>query len=208
MSIAHLLESFESAGRNESRSISMSELTLEEEKLEAFERGYKAGWDDATKAQVDDRNHVTRDFANNLQELSFTYHEAYGHLARALKPVMRQIVETVLPGVARQSLVPRIAEELSGLAARAGQQEVEIVAAPANTPLLREMLQKDVGFPVRLVEEPSLSEGQAFLRFGESERQIDHDEVLAGIGQAVEAFFHELDHTGDHTSEKEVSHAG
>ncbi|MEZ5715426.1 MAG: hypothetical protein R3D85_09775 [Paracoccaceae bacterium] len=204
MSISHLLESFEAAARDDSRSISMSELSLEEEKLEAFERGYKAGWDDAVKAQTDDRNHVTRDFANNLQELSFTYHEAYSHLARALKPVMRQIVETVLPGIARKSLVPRIAEELSDLAARAGQQEVEIVAAPANAPLLRKMLGKELGFPVRLVEEPSLSQGQAFLRFGESERQIDHDEVLGGIGQAVDAFFHEL----DNSSEKEAGHAG
>lgn len=204
MSISHLLESFEAASRDESRPIAMSELTLEEEKLEAFERGYKAGWDDAAKAQAEDRTRVTRDFANNLQELSFTYHEAYGHLARALKPVMSQIVETILPEIARESLGPRLSEQLGELANAAGKQDVEIVVAPSNARLVRSLLEKDVGFPVKLVEEASLGEGQAYLRFGDSERQIDHNEVLSGISQAVAAFFHEL----EHTSEKEVTHVG
>ena len=176
MSIAHLLESFEHADRDESRPIAMSELTLEEEKLEAFERGYKAGWEDAAKAQVEDRSRVTSDLAKNLQEMSFTYHEAYGHLARALRPVLDQIVGAVLPDLAQKSLGPRIAEQLSDLAADAGKQDVEIVVAPRNADLVERLLERDTGFPVKLIKEPSLGDGQVFLRFGDGERQIDHSE--------------------------------
>ena len=204
MSISHLLESFQDTALDDSRPISMSELTLEEEKLEAFERGYKAGWDDAAKAQEEDRDRITSDFANNLQELSFTYQEAYGHLARALKPVLQQMVDSVLPGLARQALGPQIVEQLTELAAGAGRQEVEIVVSPGNAPLMRGLLDGKAGFPVRLVEESSLGEGQAYLRFGEFERQIDYAEVLAGIGRAVDAFFDEL----DQELEKEAKHAG
>ncbi|MDQ2090574.1 FliH/SctL family protein [Marimonas arenosa] len=204
MSISHLLESFEGADQDDGGSISMSELSLEEEKLEAFERGYKAGWDDAAKAQAEDRNHLTSDFANNLQELSFTYHEASGHLARALRPVMTQIVEAVLPEIARKSFGPRIAEQLTGLALAVGKQRVEIVVAPQNIALVRGLLDEDPGFPVQLVEEPSLGAGQAYLRFGDGERQIDHDEVLSRIAKALDAFFDEL----KHTSEKELKHGG
>lgn len=204
MTISHLLESFEGAERDEGRSISMSELTLEEEKLGAFERGYKAGWDDAANAQADDKTRVTGDFEQTLQELSFTYHEAYGQLARALKPVLGQIVETVLPAIARKSLAPQIVDELSRLAATAGKQDVEIVVSPVNAGLMRTLLSRDPGFPVKLVEEPSMGEGQAFLRLGESEKQIDYDEVLSGIELAVDAFFHEV----DQMIEKETGHGG
>lgn len=204
MSISHLLESFEGSDRDNARPISMSEVTLEEEKLEAFERGYTAGWDDAAKAQAEDRSRVTSDFANNLQELSFTYNEAYGHLAKALQPVLKQVVDGLLPGIARKSLGPQIMEQLNELAAGVGRQEVEIVVSPANAALMRDLLDRNAGFPVSLIQEASLGEGQAYLRFGENERQIDYGEVLAGIGQAVDAFFHEL----DQTIEKEAKHAG
>lgn len=204
MSIAHLLESFESFRNDDSPAIAISELSLEEAKLEAFERGYKAGWDDATQAQTEDRQRVTGDFANNLQELGFTYHEAYSHLTRALKPVLDQIVTSVLPDIARKSLGPRIVEQLAELAQAEGRQQVEIVVSPANADLMRTLLEKDTGFPVALIEEASLGEGQAFLRFGETERHIDHDEVLSGISEAVDAFFHEL----NQSMETEVDHAG
>ena len=151
MSISHLLESFEAADRDDSRPISMSELSLEEEKLEAFERGYKAGWDDAAKAQAEDKTRVTSDFANNLKDMAFTYHEAYGHLARALKPVLEQIVETVLPDIARKSLAPQIAELLNELAGEAGRREVEIVVSPVNADLVHQMLDGKTEFPVRLI---------------------------------------------------------
>lgn len=192
MTISHLLERFESTSAGPGHGV-LSDIAVEEEKLAAFERGYKAGWDDAAQAQSDDQQKMSSDFAANLQQMSFTYHEAYAHLTRGLKPLLTQMLETLLPGIARESLAPRIAEELQTLAAEAGQVPVEIVTAPENAGLLRGLIEAEETLPLRLIEEPTLGEGQVFIRFAESERQIDYSDVLAGMVSAVEAFFHELE---------------
>ena len=192
MSIAHLLEQFE-ARVEDGPAISISEMRLEEEKLEAFERGYGAGWEDAEKAQATGHQKVTSEFANNLRELSFTYHEAYGQMAKSLEPLLNRIVTSVLPEIAQKSLGPQISEILGEAAKTTSEQAVEIVVGSGNADLVREMLETQIGIPVRLIEEPSLGEGQAYLRFGDAERQIDYDDVLAGVSRAVDAFFHELD---------------
>ena len=192
MSIAHLLEEFDDLGDGAS-DISISEMKLEEEKLQAFERGYGAGWEDASKAEAGDREKLTSDFANNLRELSFTYQEAYGQMVRSLEPLLTRIVSSVLPEIARKSLGPQISETLVEAAKSVGKQTVEIVVSPGNGEIVGEMLGAQMGFPIKLIEEASLGEGQAYLRFGDAERQIDYDDVLAGVSRAVAAFFHELD---------------
>lgn len=203
MSIAHLLEEFDDRD-DEGSAISMSEMKLEEEKLQAFERGYGAGWEDASKAEAGDREKVKSDFANNLRELSFTYHEAYGKMVKSLEPLLNRIVTSVLPDLARKSLGPQISEILQEVAKTVGEQAVEIVVGPGNGDLVREMLGNQTGFPLQVAEEPSLGEGQAYIRFGDAERQIDYDDVLVGVSRAVEAFFHEL----DQSIESEVQDAG
>lgn len=194
MSISHLLENFEAVGVS-GRGVEMSELMLEEEKLGAFERGYKAGWDDATKAQAEDRKRVTTDLASNLSELSLSYQEAHAHVARSLKPLLGQIIDQLLPAIARASLTPQISEQLSDLAAQASQGEMEIVVSPSDAESVRAMLEGEPNLAAKVFEEPALGEGQAFLRLGGVERQINYAEILDGIARAVDAFFHEIDHT-------------
>jgi len=203
MSVAHLLEEFDHRSQG-ALAIHMSEMKLEEEKLQAFERGYGAGWEDASSAEAEGRKKLSSEFANNLRELSFTYQEAHGQMVKSLEPLLSQVISSVLPMIARKSLVPQITEILEEAAKIAGEKPVEIVVGPGNLERVGEMLNAPVGLPVTLVEEDSLGEGQAYLRFGETERQIDFDTVLAGISSAVDAFFHEL----DHSIEKEVQDVG
>ncbi|MDQ2093973.1 hypothetical protein [Rhodalgimonas zhirmunskyi] len=203
MSISHRLMDFGDSRTRES-GFSFSEVKLEEVKLEAFERGYKAGWDDANRASADAQGKVSTDLAGNLQELSFTYHEAHAQMLRSLEPFLGQIVASLLPEIAQKALVPKIVEELKALGSDLGAIEAEIVVAPRNSRIVREMLGEAVTFPVRVVEEPSLAEGQAFLRFGESEREINQDNVLAKVVRAVDAFFHEF----HQMIEKETRNAG
>ena len=203
MSISHLLEDF-GVPPKRGTGYALSEVKLEEVKLEAFERGYKAGWDDASKALSDEQGKVSSDLASNLQELSFTYHEAHGQMLRALEPFLGQIVASLLPEIARKALVPKIVEELKALGSDIGSIEAEIVVAPNNAEAVRELLGTAVTFPVQVVEEPSLAEGQAYLRFGENEREIDQDNILAKVARAVDAFFHEFHQMMD----KETRNAG
>lgn len=189
MTISHLLEDYGSLAPE--KPVTITEDSLEEQKLEAFEKGYQAGWDDCLKAQLDDAKRVSTDLAQNLHELSFTYQEAYSALQNSLTPLLQQMVQVVLPRAAHATLGARITELLGELAADHGRQPVEIVSAPASVVAVEQMIAPDLPLQVTVSEEPSLAEGQVFIRIGETEREIDLSEVLAEIDRSVAGFIEE-----------------
>ena len=130
MSITHMLEDFGETRRG--TPVSITELSLEEERLEAFERGYQAGWDDCAKSQMEESRRITADLAQNLQDLSFTYEEAYAAVMQALHPLLEQMIAAVLPRLARDSLVPRLVETVHDIAREHGHQAIGIAAAEAG----------------------------------------------------------------------------
>ena len=60
--LAAILEDFGSIGPAAS-AVSLSEETLESERLESFDKGYRAGWDDAIKARSDDASEASSGLA-------------------------------------------------------------------------------------------------------------------------------------------------
>ncbi|AXX99596.1 FliH/SctL family protein [Profundibacter amoris] len=165
------------------------ETSFEEHRLEAYEQGYKAGWDDATAAQIEEQYRVAADFARNLQELSFTYHEARNQILGSLKPLFTEMVSKVLPRLAQETLPQSIVDEVLSAAADRTIAEFEIVISPANRPALERLLEDQTALDVNIVEEPTMAEGLAYIRFSETEKQIDLTSVLAGFSQLVEGFF-------------------
>jgi flagellar assembly protein FliH len=197
MSISHLLEDF---GRAASPATPepMTEEDLETLRLEAFENGYKAGWDDSLKAQAEDAMRIRDDFARNLQDLSFTYHEAHSHVMQSVTGLLEDIVALVLPEAMRKTLGLRVVEQLTEMAEIAGAQEVEIVSAPSDLLLIQSFLEAEAGFPVTATADDTLAEGQVFLRMSGQERQIDLDPVIAGIRDAVETLLQETERSVRH----------
>ena len=189
MSISHLLEDFGSLAQG--TPVSLTDVSLEEQKLEAFEKGYQAGWDDSTKSGSDDSRRISADFEQNLQDLSFTYQEAHVASLNALKPLLDQIVSTVLPAMVQKTLGSQISELLHDLAKKHGSQPIEIVVAPANSATISDLLNQNTQHDITFVEEPSLADGQVYIRFGSQEREINLNEVLTSIDQAVVGFFEE-----------------
>ena len=196
MSVAHLLEEFGQA--TSGGTVEMTDVSLEEARLAAFDKGYQAGWDDAVKAQADDARRITADLAQNLQDLRFTYEEAYGAVMQALRPVLTEMATAVLPRLAQESLAPRLAEMLHDLARSEGRQAIEIAAAPADMARLARLLEGRPDLEATLAEDDTLGAGQLYLRFGEAEHEIDLPAVIAGIDAAVTGFFEETqtDKTG------------
>jgi len=164
---------------------------LEAEKLEAYENGYRAGWDDAVKAQTEESSRISSALAQNLQDLSFTYNEAYSQVMNAMAPLLEEMVSALLPGLAREALGPQVLEQLLGTARETGSVGVIIAVAPGVAESVAPLLEQDFGFPVTLQEDDTLTEGQADLRFGETERQIDLTEALETITESVRGFVHD-----------------
>src|SRR5690554_4305468 len=110
MSISHLLEDF--TAEPDLQTTSLSGVALEKQRLEAFESGYKAGWQDAVKAANDEAARISSDFAGNLQDVAFTMAEAQSGLLTALRPLLTGMVNSVLPHLARKTLGERVIETL------------------------------------------------------------------------------------------------
>ncbi len=163
--------------------------SLEEHRLEAFEQGYKAGWDDAAAAQSEDQSRVAADFARNLQELSFTYHEARSHILGSLEPLLKEMVSKVLPRLARESLPQTIVDEVLSVTEIQTKAGIQIVISPANRLSLEQLVEAQENLDVEIVEEPSMADGQAYLRFGDTEKLVDLDSVLSSFSLSVEGYF-------------------
>lgn len=168
-----------------------SEADLEGKKLEAFEKGYRAGWDDAVKAQSDDRTRISSAFGQHLQDLSFTYHEAYTQVMNAVTPLLDDVVGTLLPEIARATLGHHIVEQLQAMSREIGRMEVVVAVAPGKIDAVTPLLDHDFGFPIQLIPDDTLAEEQADIRFGQTERQIDLGDLIASVAEAVEGFAHD-----------------
>ena len=178
--------------------VNVSSSDFEEMRLAAFEKGYTAGWDDAVAAQDAETAKLRADLARNLQDLSFTYHEARSHVLQAMEPLLRDMVGKVLPAIARESLSRVVLETLQPLAEEMAGAAITVVVNPANRHSVETLLSATKSLPLTFIEEPSLGEGQVYLRMGDAESRIDLDGVIAAIGRAVAGFFAMQNEVKDH----------
>lgn len=192
------LEVFETDTQSATDPIVTDQEALEEARLAAYEQGYGAGWEDASSAQSDDQARMRADLAHNLQGLGFTFHEARVHVLRAMEPLLTDMVARVLPQAARAALAPLIVETLLPLAAAAAEAPVLLVFNPAAREAIEAVVDQHAGLPMLLSEEPTLGEGQVYLRLGEVETRIDLDAAIGQIAAATRDFFQ--------LSRKEVPH--
>lgn len=162
---------------------------LEEAKLEAYDAGYSAGWEDAAAAQTSDQTRIRADLARNLQALSFTYQEARSHILRALQPLLDEMVGKLLPSLARETLGGIVLDTLMPMAEGLADAPVTLVMNPAARAAVEPLIADATGLPLVVEEEPSLGEGQVYLRFGTSETLVDVDRAVLEIAAAVRGFF-------------------
>lgn len=190
MTSALVLENFDSPHSDkETEDGRLAAQDQENDRLSAFEKGYKAGWDDSTSALSSENQRVSADFAANLIDLSFTYHEARAHVLNGVENLLKQSVEKLLPKIAQAALPQLIWEQVEALAKAAGSRSLILLVSPDSRSDIENILPQDSGIPIEVREEPTLAEGQVFLRSGETEVAIDVSSVLANIELAVAEFF-------------------
>ena len=173
----------------QTQTVILDRMALEDEKLASYDKGYRAGWDDANAAQTEDQTRIRAELARNLQSLGFSYHEARTHILKAIEPLMLQVVGRLLPEIARETLAPFVLETLMPLAEGLGDSPVVLVLNPTARPAIEALLEQATGLPVTIQEEPTLGEGQVFIKLGTVEAQVDLDQATADIAAAVRGFF-------------------
>lgn len=165
---------------------------VEDQKLQAFEEGYQAGWTDAEKNQAAEQKNLGEEFLHTLRDLSFTYQEAVSRLNRGLKPLFEQMVSALLPKTASAALRAHVIEQLAQMAATQMEAEIKLRVSEANLEMLEDLLEDaDLKIPVALTADSTLSPHQLFVTLDTLEREINLDAVCQEITQAMNAFnFH------------------
>lgn len=188
MSLSHLYDDFGRSGGAFTGGLMIPDDADEEARLEGFENGYKAGWEDAIKAHEKDSERVAADLAQSLQDMSFTYAEVQSKLLGGLSPIISQITHALLPRIAIETFGAQISAEILSLVKDAAPGAVELTISPDASAVLRAQLNEKIPLPFTLAEDAELAPGIAFVRAGNQEREINIDAVLKGVTDAMTAF--------------------
>lgn len=162
---------------------------IEANRMAAYEQGYKAGWDDAIQSEADEQSRIGVDFARNLQDLGFTFHEAKSHVMKSLEPLLIEVVSKVLPQLVSETLSQTILEELLPFAEEVSDVSVQIVVASSGRAAIEALIDTSLTIPLEIIEEPSLADGQVYLRMGELEKKIDMNGAIERIGTAIQSVY-------------------
>lgn len=198
MAISHLLEDFSAGSASGNIMTLMSDVALEDQRLASFEQGYSAGWEDAFEAQENDQSRITGKLADNLGDLSFTYHEAVSQLMTSVEPVFYSIIDLVLPEIMMQTFGQHIVEQLCEMVRNQVSGPASLIVPVGIGATLTPILARDLTMQVNIVEDISLEDGRAYIRLGSTEREIDVSALLESIREALDAFAHH--------STKEIRH--
>lgn len=189
MPISDLLQEFGSAIPGAETLTVLSEAALEDQYLANFEKGYAAGWEDSLAMQIEEKSRLSETLTRNLEDLSFTYAEAFQQLLNDMVPVVQAAVAQLLPGIMGSALGPMIGEQVRTMLVQAGGgQRVEIRVPPGMSPQVTPVIGHALGGQVDVVEDNALTDGQAAIRIGNRESDIDLPAAIAAIQGAVAAF--------------------
>lgn len=155
----------------------------------AYERGYAAGWDDAVKAEQETHAHISAELARNLQDLGFTFHEARMHVMHSIEPFLHELLAKFLPALAQEAVGPMVQEVLMPMVEEATDMPIDLAVPVGSADLVAPFVAEVTAVPVRVVEEPSLTDGQAILRSGRIETRIDLSEATERIIQAFQDLY-------------------
>ncbi len=162
---------------------------IEEIRLNAYERGYNAGWDDARSQREEEDRARRAEVERQLLQLAFTYHEVRGHLLNALRPVFEALLGTVVPTATRASVLPMVIEQLLALANNASGAPVTLRVSPGARSEYEAALDGLVLPPLTIIECDEVAPLQVAIAFDAQETQIDLAEVAEQLRAAIERFY-------------------
>lgn len=189
MTITSLLEDFSTFENASPYGSSSEDARFELIRLEGFDSGYKAGWDDATKAVKANSGSISDALAANLSDLTFTYHDARAAVLSELAPVIKELSQSVLPQVLHSSFSEIILETIEEIADKNSNPTVHLRVHPAHVDTLTKALDNGIDMPFDVVADPALGEDATLLEIGKTELEIDFTEYFEKISKTLLTFF-------------------
>lgn len=188
MAISDLFEDFGNRSETAGVATFISTDDLEEKRLEAFENGYKSGWEDAVAALAQNHARISESLAERLQDVSFSRQEATVEILQALEPLFSQLLSVVLPELMFRSFGQHIVDELMATARTVSNAPTEILVSEGTADALRPLLPRTLPMKVEVRETPDIAPHQACLRVGRQETELDAQRLMREVREAVESF--------------------
>lgn len=189
MTITNLLEDFSTFEKTDLYGSSSEGETFDLIRLEGFDSGYKAGWDDATEAVKATSGSISEALGENLSNFTFTYHDARAAVLNELAPVIKELTQSVLPKVLHSSFSAIILETIEDIADKSSNPAVHLRVHPAHADTLTKALDNSIDMPFDVVADLTLGEDATLLEIGKTELEIDFTEYFEKISQTLLAFF-------------------
>lgn len=189
MTASHLFQDFGDPKPRQGVSANLRVEDIEDQKLEAFEKGYQAGWDDAVAAQSETRSFVSSGLANSLQNASFEYHELRATLNASVETIVSRIIDIVLPQIAQASLGAHVREVVLDLVRDSLDRQIEIGVSPESETAVRAALEDDPPKPFVIVTDDLLTATQVVLRLENKEAEVNLNRAMTDIAAAVASYF-------------------
>jgi flagellar biosynthesis/type III secretory pathway protein FliH len=156
-----------------------------------YEGGYKAGWEDAEKKLQDLKQSIRYELSQNLQDIAFTFIDAKVLALRAIEPVIKAIIDHLLPKTLHLTLGARLVETIQDMAKRCADTDLRLNVSTQDLSEISELMKSDGATLIKIVEEPSLKSGQVYIGLGEIEEMIDFSEVFTEMKQNLAAVWPE-----------------
>ncbi|MCR9068161.1 MAG: hypothetical protein NXH79_04885 [Rhodobacteraceae bacterium] len=160
----------------------------EEAQLDAYEAGYKSGWDDCIAAEQEVHRRIGSDLAAALGDISLTHAAARAEVLSALGPLFEEVARTLLPRLAADAVAPTIIAELREAAEAAVAPGLTLLVAPDALPVLQRLVEDSLDFEVRVTAEPAFAPAQVSIRSASERRDIDLAAAADRIAAALRDF--------------------
>lgn len=163
------------------------EQTLETAKAEAYETGYASGWDDALASDKSARLKLEAEFERNIQCLALTFADAVAHVRGELAGLLDAITSQFLPDTAPNVLREHVKSELMKLGDDLTDVPIQVVASEDCSTAVFEMIGKEAGRNIEVIQDTTLAAGQVYLRLGRSEVEVNLQPLVRAISGQLKA---------------------
>jgi flagellar assembly protein FliH len=154
--------------------------TAAQMRAQAYDDGYRAGWQDATDQLRADADRNLAALSEGVQALAFTHAEARALVEAQLGTLIRDLLARLLPEARAHALPEQVGQELRAMLARDATARLVLRAAPGTQALLAPVLGAlAAAAQVSIVEEPAFGPGQVEICGQDQQRRIDLDALTA-----------------------------
>ncbi len=189
MSVAHLYEDFAPQRMVGGVDAAVAEKVADA-KLQSFEDGYSAGWEDALEAQQSSAAQLSAALIEAAKDAALTRDEVFENFLTVTRPLLEAIVTKVVPSAARDALAAHILEIVDAHLNTVADAPINIAVHPSLEHGIAKTLAGKLPDNARITSAPDLTESQVIVSLAQDEHQIDLDRIIAEIQEAVAAFFH------------------